>query len=191
MDNKNNLDKSEKYGAIIILLVVSFMFIAAFVYGQTYDVKNTTTTSTTTTETTIAVNDNSSDSTTSTPAIPYIGMSESRIDSTSLGTAKRRGHTNNEMINGQVYPAYLYDFYCGNTLVFTARCVQGRVYNVWDYRYSTTTTYRYTTKRHTTKKYDEYDVYDYSNEEDFYYDHYDDFYDYYDAEDYYNEHHDD
>ena len=30
----------------------------------------------------------------------------------------------------------------------------------------------------------------YSNEEDFYYDHYDDFFDYYDAEDYYNEHND-
>ena len=36
---------------------------------------------------------------------------------------------------------------------------------------------------------DEYNVNDYSNEEDFYYDHYDDFYDYYDAEDYYREHH--
>lgn len=36
---------------------------------------------------------------------------------------------------------------------------------------------------------DKYDVNDYSNEEDFYYDHYDDFFDYYDAEDYYKEHH--
>ena len=37
---------------------------------------------------------------------------------------------------------------------------------------------------------DPYDVNDYSSEEDFYDDHYDDFFDYYDAEDYYNEHHD-
>ena len=190
MENKNNLDKSEKYGALIILLVISVMFIAAFVYGQMYEVKRETTTSTTTT-TTVAATDYSREETTEAPAVPYIGMSESRIDSTALGTAKRRGHINNEMINGQVYPAYLYDFYRGNTLVFTARCVQGRVYNVWDYRNTTTTTQRHTTKRHTTKKYDEYDVYDYSNEEDFYYDHYDDFYDYYEAEDYYNEHHDD
>ena len=37
---------------------------------------------------------------------------------------------------------------------------------------------------------DPYNVNDYTSEEDFYDDHYDDFFDYYDAEDYYNEHHD-
>ena len=47
-----------------------------------------------------------------------------------------------------------------------------------------------TTKQATTKKKDPYDVNNYSNEEDFYDDHYDDFMDYYEAEDYYNEHHD-
>ncbi|MDO5124993.1 MAG: hypothetical protein Q4D35_01275 [Ruminococcus sp.] len=41
----------------------------------------------------------------------------------------------------------------------------------------------------TTTKYDEYDVYDYVNPEDFYYDNYDDFFDYEDAEDYYYDHH--
>lgn len=35
---------------------------------------------------------------------------------------------------------------------------------------------------------DPYNTKNYSNEEDFYYDHYDDFFDYYDAENYYNEH---
>lgn len=35
---------------------------------------------------------------------------------------------------------------------------------------------------------DEYNVSDYSNADDFYYDNYDDFWDYYDAEDYYDEH---
>ena len=44
-------------------------------------------------------------------------------------------------------------------------------------------------KQTTTAFEDEYNVNDYSNEDDFYYDHYDDFYDYYDAEDYYREHH--
>lgn len=39
-----------------------------------------------------------------------------------------------------------------------------------------------------SKDIDRYNAKDYSNEEDFYYDHYDDFFDYYDAEDYYNEH---
>ena len=37
---------------------------------------------------------------------------------------------------------------------------------------------------------DPYNAKDYSNEEDFYYDNYDDFFDYYDAENYYNEHND-
>ena len=37
-------------------------------------------------------------------------------------------------------------------------------------------------------KSDPYNAKDYSNEEDFYDDHYDDFFDYYDAEDYYNRH---
>ena len=37
---------------------------------------------------------------------------------------------------------------------------------------------------------DPYNAKDYSNEEDFYYDHYDDFFDYEEAEDYYNEYND-
>jgi len=40
----------------------------------------------------------------------------------------------------------------------------------------------------TNAKSDPYDAKDYSNEDDFYDDHYDDFFDYYDAEDYYNRH---
>ena len=40
----------------------------------------------------------------------------------------------------------------------------------------------------TNAKNDPYNTKDYSNEEDFYDDHYDDFFDYYDAEDYYNRH---
>ncbi len=49
------------------------------------------------------------------------------------------------------------------------------------------TTKRYTTKKHTTTKSDPYNAKSYSNEEDFYYDHYDDFFDYYEAEDYYDD----
>lgn len=44
--------------------------------------------------------------------------------------------------------------------------------------------------RSKSKTVDPYDVNNYSNEEDFYYDHYDDFFDYYEAEDYYNDNHD-
>ena len=57
---------------------------------------------------------------------------------------------------------------------------------------NSSSTYTFTPYR-SPSKYDDDDPYnakDYSNEEDFYYDHYDDFFDYYDAEDYYNEHND-
>ena len=47
-----------------------------------------------------------------------------------------------------------------------------------------------TTKSTTTAKPkdDPYDVYDYYDPEDFYYDHWDDFFDYYDAENYFYDH---
>ena len=57
---------------------------------------------------------------------------------------------------------------------------------------NSSSTYTFTPYR-SPSKYDDDDPYnakDYSNEEDFYYDNYDDFFDYYDAEDYYNEHND-
>lgn len=60
-----------------------------------------------------------------------------------------------------------------------------------DYNKTTSSSNSYSKKSY-SKSYssdDKYDVNDYSNEEDFYYDHYDDFFDYYDAEDYYKEHH--
>ena len=57
---------------------------------------------------------------------------------------------------------------------------------------SSTPSSKYDNKKAKTKSHsheDEYDVNSYSDPDDFYYDHYDDFFDYYDAEDYYNEHH--
>ena len=52
--------------------------------------------------------------------------------------------------------------------------------------------YSFTPYKSPSKKDDDdpYNAKDYSNEEDFYYDNYDDFFDYEDAEDYYNEHND-
>lgn len=52
-----------------------------------------------------------------------------------------------------------------------------------------TTKFKVITRKSKTES-DRYNAKDYSNSEDFYYDHYDDFADYYDAENYYNEHHD-
>lgn len=52
--------------------------------------------------------------------------------------------------------------------------------------YTPSKSYKSSSSKNT--KSDPYNAKDYSNEEDFYDDHYDDFFDYYDAEDYYNEH---
>lgn len=121
--------------------------------------------------------------------VPYVGMFESDIKNTSLGAPSDDVRHNYECINGEQYLANLYDFKSGYKKIFTARCVNGRVTEVWDYRNNPIVPY--TPKKSTQKKNhsDPYDVNDYSNEEDFYDDHYDDFFDYYDAEDYYNEHH--
>ena len=121
--------------------------------------------------------------------VPYVGMSESQINNTSLGAPSSNVRHNYECINGQQYLANLYDFKQGGSTVFTARCVRGKVTEVWDNRNKPASSYTPKKKVKQKQSDDPYDVNDYSNEEDFYYDHYDDFFDYYDAEDYYNEHH--
>ncbi len=168
--------------------------------------------------------------------VPYVGMPESEIYNTSLGSPSIDVRHNTEFVRGKRCTANIYDFMRDNARIFTARCVEGTVIQVWDYRNdpirpyipkkSTTTDkeniydfmrdnariftarcvegtviqvwdYRndpirpYIPKKSTTtdKDDDPYDVNDYSNEEDFYYDHYDDFFDYYDAEEYYDERH--
>ncbi len=77
-------------------------------------------------------------------------------------------------------------------VIFTARCVNGKVIQVWDERNSPHKPYgSYSGSGSTNKKDDDpYNATDYAHPEDFYYDHYDDFFDYEDAEDYYNEHDD-
>lgn len=121
--------------------------------------------------------------------MPYVGMSESNINDTVLGTNYEIVH-NYEYIKGKKIRANVYRFKKGNGIIFVARCLNGRVDSVSDYRAdpwiirSTTSS-----KSSNKKKSDPYDVYDYSDPEDFYYDNYDDFWDYEDAEDYYNEHH--
>lgn len=57
---------------------------------------------------------------------------------------------------------------------------------------NSSSSYSFTPYKSPSKKDDDdpYNAKDYSNEEDFYYDNYDDFFDYEDAEDYYNEHND-
>lgn len=118
--------------------------------------------------------------------VPYIGMRESEINNTSLGNASSTIRHNYECINGEQYLANLYDFLNGRNKIFTARCVNSVVTEVWDYRDDEP----YVPDRSSSEKdkTDPYNAADYSNEDDFYYDHYDDFFDYYDAEDYWRDH---
>ena len=121
--------------------------------------------------------------------VPFVGMSEQDIAKTSLGTPSPDVRHNNECINGEQYTANLYDFYNGSYIVFTARCVQGKVTEVWDYRDDPVPTSSKSKKLEssTKKQSDPYNASDYSDPEDFYYDNEDDFWDYEEAEDYYYE----
>ena len=121
--------------------------------------------------------------------VPYVGMPESEIYNTSLGSPSIDVRHNTEFVRGKRCTANIYDFMRDNARIFTARCVEGTVIQVWDYRNDPIRPYIPKKSTTTDKEDDPYDVNDYSNEEDFYYDHYDDFFDYYDAEDYYDEHH--
>lgn len=116
--------------------------------------------------------------------VPYVGMDEDWIDITSLGAHDDLRH-NNETKNGKIYEANLYDFENSDgAIVFTARCLFGRVTHVSDYRDNPWDPKSYTPVYDP----DSFDAKDYSHPDDFYYDHYDDFWDYEDAEDYYYEH---
>ena len=66
--------------------------------------------------------------------VPYVGMQETEINNTSLGHASSTIRHNYEVKNGNQYLANLYDFYRDGQCIFTARCVQGIVTEVWDNR---------------------------------------------------------
>lgn len=72
--------------------------------------------------------------------VPYVGMLESGIGKTTLGEPESKIRHNKECINGKQYTANLYDFKRDGKVIFTARCVLGKVIQVWDDRdrYSTT-----------------------------------------------------
>lgn len=117
--------------------------------------------------------------------VPFVGMLEARIGDTSLGSPSDEVRHNPEMKNGESYTANLYDFYDGEDLIFTARCVNGVVTEVWDERDNPVKPYvpdgNYTSPAEPS-------VDGFSDPEDFYDWYRDDFFDYYDAEDYYYEH---
>ena len=127
--------------------------------------------------------------------IPYEGMSESDINKTIMGkyheidTSSKYGYTK-----------YYWRTNHGEIMLIVT-CKEGKVSSVsrygWGYFWTDdikpiwngTNPYRNKKSSSSKKKSDPYDVYDYSDPEDFYYDNYDDFWEYEEAEDYYNEHH--
>lgn len=117
--------------------------------------------------------------------VPFVGMPESEIKHTSLGVPSDKVRHNSELKNGKQCIANLYDFYQGQNRIFTARCVQGKVTEVWDYRNDPIRSYVPAKSAAYSR---EPDVSRFKNPEDFYDWYWDDFFDYYDAEDYYYEH---
>lgn len=131
---------------------------------------------------------------------PYEGMSEAYINCTMMGKADK--HINKSNKSDWKYDLYYWNANDGNTMLVVT-CINGEVSHISKYgtgyywtadgkpNYNaknpyTSSSYKKKTKK-TDKKEDPYDVYEYSDAEDFYYDHEDDFWDYYDAEDYYDD----
>lgn len=167
-------------GIFIIFLVVIIVALNSCENEDIVEPVETTTVSTSTTEDTHV------------PKLPYVGMSEDKINSTELGPAYRVVRHNYECIGGNQYLANIYDFKDElGIVIFSARCVRGEVTEVWDTRDAILTygqdryTYsRSTSTTKTTTKYDPYNAKDFYDAEDFYDEHYDDFFDFEDAEDY-------
>ncbi len=120
--------------------------------------------------------------------VPFVGMSESRIGDTSLGAPSPNVGHNYQVKNGSQYYTNIYRFYRNGKEIFSARCMEGKVIDVWDWR-GTTSSSSSGYSSSSSSSSDKYDASSYSNEDDFYDDYYDDFYDYYDAEEYWQENH--
>ena len=128
-------------------------------------------------------------------SLPYVDMSEKYINDTVLGKPSSTVRHNREMINGQSLVANLYDYTRNGYVIFTARCINGEVYQVFDHRSdpykqsSGSSSSSSKKSSSSTKKSDPFHASDYAHPDGFYYDNYDDFWDYEDAEDYWEAHH--
>ena len=123
--------------------------------------------------------------------VPFVGMPESRIGDTTLGKPSDTVRHNTENIDGRIYETNLYDFLQNGKIVFSARCVRGKVINVFDYRSNplTPTDPEELARLIAKTLYpSEKEVKEFYHPEDFYEWYYDDFYDYEEAEAYYYSH---
>lgn len=112
--------------------------------------------------------------------VPYVGMSESQINTSSLGKYGETAHNYERAKRANLY----YWYNSQNKCIFVVRCLDGKVIKVTDYRNNP---WNYHPGK-VTITYTAPDVSDYYSPEDFYDDYYDDFFDYEEAEDYYYEH---
>lgn len=117
--------------------------------------------------------------------LPYVGMPESNISRTSLGSPRAEVRHNVEIKGSNRFITNIYDFVEAGKTIYSVRCINGYVTETWDYRnVPSYPSYYYPA----SSEDDPYDAASYSNEEDFYDDHYDEFSDYYDAEQYWRDH---
>lgn len=119
-------------------------------------------------------------------SVPFVGMSETRINDTILGTDYEITH-NSDWENGKKIQANVYRLKKGNAIIFVARCLKGYVDSVRDFRDDPWVLPNTGSGYGRKKSYND-APYNYSTPEDFYDDYYDYFWDYEEAEDYYNNH---
>jgi len=137
--------------------------------------------------------------------IPYEGMNEKYIDLTVMG--KHHKYKSEVVGKGMRWETTVHEYRWENTegdTILYVDCEDGAVRTVIKYGegyfwtedgkpiFSAKNPYRHISGKSSKKKDekdDPYNVYDYSDPEDFYYDNYDDFWEYEEAEDYFNEHH--
>lgn len=134
--------------------------------------------------------------------IPYIGMPEEFINSTTLGQSYSHYQSDGYVNGKKNYYCTQYDWYIYtanfHAAVFTAWTYEGEVTDVqkknlqyWDGdKVLGTMIPPFSGSNHAsgTSGYDPYSAGDYSSADDFYYDYYNDFFDYEEAEDYWYEH---
>lgn len=127
--------------------------------------------------------------------IPFVGMSEKDISNTILGAPSPKIEHNSEWVKGVRESANLYRWIVDNKRIFSARCLDGKVVGVWDFRdnpWLESTPRPASGKKKAAYSADEddddYGIRDYADPEDFYEDYYDEFDSYEEAEDYYYDH---
>lgn len=146
-------------------------------------------------------------------ALPYVGMPEDDLKFTSLGKADQRSGWDTVEVNGREISARAYDYYNQrHEYLFTAWCSGDKVVAIEDHTAkpldqnphipaTPKPTYKVTPRSTpapsggwydpgwtTHNEEDPYDASEYSNPDDFYDDHFDDFFDYDEAEEYWMDH---